>query len=126
MLYIEAMIRFLNCIFFVLIGSAMIGGPSVQFAHSAMIEPPSAIAVMPCDMAAMPVADAASGKPMVPCEGFTPDCIKQMGCIVGVAILVVSAAFDREVLFATLDFWQTRSILIGTDHAPDLMPPRTI
>ena len=126
MLYFSSMTRFLHHVFLVLIGFAIIGGTSVQLAHAAMMEPQSAMAGMPCDMAGMPMTDAGSGKPMVPCKGLTPDCIKQIGCVVDIAIVARLVAFDMRVWFAPLEYWQTRFILFGTDRTPDLMPPRTI
>ena len=125
MLYLQLMRRFLHHVFLVLIGFAMLGGTSVQLAYSAMMQPPSAMAGMPCDMAEMPMSDAGSENPMSPCKGLTPDCIKQMGCIVAIAISVRLMAFDMNVSSATVRYLQAHSILLGTDGTPDLMPPRT-
>lgn len=125
MLYLRSMTRFFHHVFLILIGFAMVGGTAVQLARSAMMQPPSVMADMPCDMAEMPMADAGSATPIVPCKGLTPDCIKQMGCIVAIAIPVRLVAFDMNVSSAAILYLQTQAILFGTDRTPDLMPPRT-
>ncbi len=104
---------------------AMVGGASVQLALSVPLVPSVVTAEMPCDMAAMPMAETGQGQTTAPCKGLTPDCIKQMGCIADVALPVRLAAADPGVPFGTADLRQVRSTLSGTVSNPDPMPPRT-
>ena len=114
--------HFARTLLFALIAFAIVGGTSVQLATSAMAIVPTVMAETPCDMA---MSDAGRDKPMAPCKGLTPDCIKQMGCITDVALPARVKTVNLPVLFTTVDYWQVRSDMAGTDRTPDPMPPRT-
>jgi hypothetical protein len=58
----------------------------LELAQSAQNAGPMTMSGMPCDMMMMSAAGADHGKPMAPCKGMTPDCIKQMGCVTDVAV----------------------------------------
>ena len=103
---------------------AVIGGPTVQLAKPAASVAPTTMADMPCGMA-MPVADAGHGAPMAPCKGLTPECIKQMGCIVDVALPARPAGSDVAVTFTAVSYWAARSELAGLIREPEPLPPRT-
>ena len=117
--------RFVRTLFLALIAFAIVGGTAGQLARSASLVAPATMVAMPCDMAAMPTAATGHSQPMGPCKGLTPGCIEQMGCIVDVAIPVRMAAVGRRLPFGTIDWWQARSTMSGTDRTPDPMPPRT-
>ena len=109
----------------VLIVFAVIGGPMVHLAQPAAASmAPMAMADMPCGMA-MPTADAGHGAPMAPCKGLTPECIKQMGCIVTVALPTRLADMDTAVLFSPVAYWSARSEMTGVAREPEPLPPRT-
>ena len=108
----------------VLIVFAVIGGPTAQLAKPAASMPPTTMADIPCGMA-MPMADAGYGAPMAPCKGLTPECIKQMGCVVTVALPARLADMDIAVLFSPVAYWSARSEMTGVGREPDPLPPRT-
>lgn len=103
---------------------AVIGGPTVQLAKPAVSMAPTTMADMPCGMA-MPVADAGHGAPMAPCKGLTPECIKQMGCIVDVTLPARPAGSDVAVTFTAVSYWAAWSELAGLIREPEPLPPRT-
>jgi hypothetical protein len=107
-----------------LIAFAIVGGTTVQLAQSSQYAAPMAIAGMPCDMM-MPMAEAGHGGPMAPCKGMTPDCIKQMGCVVDVALPARLASTDVTVLLSTVAYWSAWSEMAGLVREPDPLPPRT-
>src|SRR5260370_21362058 len=94
------MLRLAHHFLVVLIAFAIIGGPTGPVAQSAELMVPTAMADMPCDMA-MPMADADHSAPMAPCKGLTPDCIKQMGCVVNVPLPARLVSAHLAVVFAT-------------------------
>ena len=108
----------------VVIVFAVIGGPTVQLAQPAVSMAPTMMADMPCGMA-MSAADAGHGAPMAPCKGLTPECIKQMGCIVTIALPTRLADMDIAVLFSPVAYWSARSEMTGVAREPDPLPPRT-
>jgi hypothetical protein len=118
------MLRFVHRFMLVLIAFAIVGGTSVQLAQSAQYVAPVTMAGMPCDMM-MPMADAGHGKPMLPCKGLTPDCIKQMGCLVAVALPARPAGTEFAVPFSMVDYWPAWSAMAGADRTPEPLPPRT-
>ena len=118
------MLRFVHRLMVVLIAFAIVGGTSVQLAQSAQYVAPVTITGMPCDMM-MSMADAGHDKPMLPCKGLTPDCIKQMGCLVAVALPVRPAGSEFAVPFSLVDYWAARSAMAGADLTPEPLPPRT-
>lgn len=118
------MLRVAYRLLLVLIVFAVIGGPTVQLAQPALSMAPTMMTDMPCGMA-MPVADAGHGAPMAPCKGLTPECIKQMGCIVTVALPARLADIVTAVLFSPVAYWSARSEMIGVTREPDPLPPRT-
>jgi hypothetical protein len=120
------MIRVLRPFLFVLIAFAIVGGTTTQLAQSAQSIAPMTMASMPCNMMMMPAAGADHGKPMAPCKGMTPDCIKLMGCVtaVGLPARFVSHAFAGH--FTTVDYWSALSKLTSLARTPEPLPPRTI
>jgi hypothetical protein len=118
------MLKFVHRLMLVLIAFAIVGGPSVQLAQSAQYVAPVTMAGMPCDMM-MPTADAGHGKPMVPCKGLTPDCIKQMGCVVDIALPARLASTEFAVPFSMVAYWSAWSAMAGADRKPEPLPPRT-
>jgi hypothetical protein len=108
-----------------LIAFAIVGGTTVQLAQSSQYAAPMAMAGMPCGMM-MSMADAGHGEPMVPCKGMTPDCIKQMGCIVvDVALPARLASTDVTVALSTVAYWSAWSEMAGLAREPEPFPPRT-
>ncbi len=83
-----------------------------------------AMADMPCDMM-MPTADAGRGAPMLPCKGLTPDCIKQMGCVVDAALPSRLASTEVTVPYSVVAYWSARSEMAGLVREPEPLPPRT-
>jgi hypothetical protein len=107
-----------------LIVFAVIGGPAAQLAKPAVSTAPTIMADMPCDMA-MPVADAGHDVPMAPCKGLTSECIKQIGCIVTVALPTRLVDMDTAVLFSPVAYWSAWSKMTGVAREPEPLPPRT-
>ena len=102
---------------------AIIGGPSMHPAQSAGFSAPLTMADMPCDgMASM--ADAGQGTPMAPCKGLTPDCIKQMGCVVDVGLPARLAMVGDTVVFSKVAYWAAGSAMAGVVREPEPLPPR--
>lgn len=131
------MLRFLRPFLLALIAFAMIGGTTAQLARSAaLLAPvtmtsmtptamtPATITGLPCDMIA-PMAGAEHGAPMMPCKGITPDCIKQMGCVVDTGLPVRLAGHHVAVRFSAVDYWNAWPRVTGLAHAPEPLPPRT-
>ena len=104
----------------VLIVFAVIGGPTGHLAQSA---PSMTMADTPCYMA-MPMADAGHGAPMAPCKGMTPECIKQMGCVVDVALPARLADIGAVFAFSPVTYWSARSLMAGVAREPERLPPR--
>jgi hypothetical protein len=124
------MLRFAHRLMLVLIvfaiigGPAVSGGPAVRLALPAQHTAPMTMAGMPCDMT-MPTADTGHGSPMAPCKGLTPDCIKQMGCIVDVAFPARLASAEVAAPDSAAAYWSARSEMDGLARAPEPLPPRT-
>lgn len=114
------MIARLRQLFLVLIAFAVIGGQSTQLARSAET---MTVAGMPCDMM-MPHTDADHDKQM-PCKGLTPDCIKQMGCIVDAALPARLVAVTPIVHSGEVAYWPLQSSLADFVRDPEALPPRT-
>ncbi len=108
-----------------LIVFAMTGGLTMHLAQPLQVMAPATMADMPCDMMAR-VTDVGHSAPMLPCKGMTPDCIKQIGCVVDVALPVRLASADAAVTFSAVDYWSTWSEMVGVVRAPEPLPPRTI
>ena len=111
----------------VLIVFALIGSPTAHLAQPALVAA-QMMADMPCDMTmpmTSPTADAGQGTPMLPCKGLTPDCMKQMGCVVDVALPARLASADLAVPFSTVDYWSAWPSMSGVVRAPEPLPPRT-
>ena len=82
------------------------------------------MAGLPCDMT-MPAMGAEHEKPMAPCRGVTPDCMKHMGCV---TISVLPAHFqshETAVQYSVIGYWASVSKLAGVDREPEHLPPRT-
>jgi len=118
------MFRLAQRFLLVLVVFAVVGAPTAQLAQAAQSPGPTAMAQMPCDMM-MPAADMGHGTPLAPCKGLTPDCIKQMGCIVDVALPVRLASGDAAVAFSAVAYWAAWSEMAGLVRRPEPFPPRT-
>ena len=118
------MLRFAHRLMLGLIIFAIVGGSTAQLAQSSQYSVSATMAGMPCDMT-MPVADAGHGEPMAPCKGMTPDCIKQMGCVVNAALPVRLASTDVRVPLSTVAYWSAWSEMAGLIREPEALPPRT-
>ena len=119
------MVHRLRQILLVLIAFAFIGGTSSQLAHSAEYAAPMMTAGMPCDMM-MSHAGMPDEKPLPPCKGMTPDCIKQMGCVTDAALPARTVNLDIAVHFSNVDYWSAWSTLADFVREPEPLPPRTI
>ncbi len=120
------MVQRLRQLLLVLIAFAFIGGTSSQLARSAEYVAPMTISGMPCDMTVMSHAGMPDEKPMPPCKGMTPDCIKQMGCIADAALPARTVNLDIAVSFSDVDYWSAWSRLADFVREPEPLPPRTI
>ena len=81
---------------------------------------------MPCDMT-MPATGGDHGKPVAPCKGVTPDCLKMMGCV-AVTDIALPAELVRPELatqVSEIEFWQALSKRTGLASTPEPNPPRT-
>ena len=107
-----------------LIAFAIVGGTTVQLARSSQYVAPTTMADMPCDIM-MSMADAGHGEPMAPCKGMTPDCIKQMGCVVDVALPARRVSSDVTVPLSTIAYWSAWFEMAGLIREPEPLPPRT-
>jgi hypothetical protein len=108
----------------VLVAFALIGGPSLHIAQPAQYAASTSMADMPCaGMASM--ADPSQGTPMAPCKGLTPDCLKQMGCVVDVAVPARLAATDAVFAPSPVAYWSVLSLMAGVSRHPEPLPPRT-
>ena len=107
-----------------LVAFAIVGGTTAQLARPAQHIVPMTMAGMPCDMM-MPTAGAGHGKPMMPCNGMTPDCVKQMCCVVDTALPVRLAGHEINVRSNTVDYWTVRSKWAELVREPEHLPPRT-
>jgi hypothetical protein len=119
------MLKVAHRLLLVLIAFAIVGGTTLQLAQSAQSIAPMTMAGMPCDVM-MPAAAADHGKPMTPCKGMTPDCIKQMGCVTDVAL--PARLVDNEIVahFTAVDYWSALSTMAELVRTPEPLPPRTI
>ncbi len=116
------MIRILRQFLFTLIALAVVGGTTSQLARSAEYAT-AMIGEMPCDMA-LTIVGGDQGNPMAPCKGLTPDCIKQMGCVTDVALPARFPVGETTARFATVAYWDVRSISAGVVTQPEPLPPR--
>jgi hypothetical protein len=121
----KSMLRALRHFLFLLVAFAIIGGTTSGFARSAQYGDLMVTADSPCGMAMMqPASD--HEKPMMPCKGMTPDCIKQMGCI-DITALPATRAPGHELIvtYSVVDYWSSSSTLASLDPEPEPIPPRT-
>jgi hypothetical protein len=118
------MLRALRQFLLVLIAFAIVGGTTAQLARSAQYAAPMTMTGMPCDMTAM-AAGADHDKPMMPCHGMTPDCIKQMGCITDTGLLARPFSDEIVVHASAVDYWTAWPKLAGLTQEPEPLPPRT-
>ncbi|MBN8907719.1 MAG: hypothetical protein J0H99_14045 [Rhodospirillales bacterium] len=119
------MLRILRQCLCALIAFAIVGGTTTQLARSASFVAPMTMAAgMPCDMMA-PTAGAGHGKPMTPCKGMTPGCIKQMGCVADIGLPAQFVGRKDVLHFSTVDYLTTWSRLAGLVSEPEPLPPRT-
>jgi hypothetical protein len=124
MLTFGSMPQFLRQFLFALIGFAIVGGTTTQLARSAAFVAPVTMSGVPCDMTA-PAAGAEHGKPMTPCKNMTPDCIKQIGCVVDTGLPVRLVSHEAAARFSAVDYWNARSDATGLSCTPEPLPPRT-
>ncbi|WP_428375592.1 hypothetical protein [Lichenicoccus sp.] len=119
------MVHRLRQLLLVLIAFAFIGGTSSQLVRSAAYAAPMAMAGMPCDKT-MSHAGMPNEKPMPPCKGMTPDCIKQMGCVTDAALPARAVSLDIAVRGSDVDYWSAWSKLADFVREPEPLPPRTV
>jgi hypothetical protein len=119
------MLKVAHRLLLVLIAFAIVGGTTTELAQSAQYAAPMTMAGMPCDMM-MPAGDADQGKPMAPCKGMTPDCIKMMGCVTAVALPARFVSHEFVAHFTAVDYWSTSSETAELVRTPEPLPPRTI
>ncbi|HVJ54928.1 MAG TPA: hypothetical protein VM689_20880 [Aliidongia sp.] len=118
------MCRWLRNMLFLIVAGALIGGTTLELAHSASYGSVLVSADMPCDMA---MAASASGdaKPMPPCKGMTPECIKLMGCVTVSALPGHFLIHEAVMQYSVIDYWTSVFELDGLDREPEPLPPRT-
>jgi hypothetical protein len=121
---LRMMLRLAQRFLLMLVVFAVVGAPTAQLAQAAQYSGPTAMAEMPCGMA-VPAVDMGHGTPMAPCKGLTPDCIKQMGCVIDVALPVRLPSGDVAVTFSTVAYWAAWSEMAGLVRRPEPFPPRT-
>jgi hypothetical protein len=121
----DVMLKAVRHILVLLIAFAIVGGTTSELARSAQYTAPMTMAGMPCDMA-MPASASGDTKPMPPCKGMTPDCIKLMGCVTVTALPARFLTHEMTVQYSTVAYWKASSKLAGLDHEPEPLPPRTI
>jgi hypothetical protein len=108
----------------VLVAFALVGGTTTQLARSAQYGAVMVMTGVPCDMA-MPGHAAKDTKPMMPCKGMTPACIKQIGCVASTALPERLTSNDFSAQNDPVVYWTASSRLDGLARKPDLLPPRT-
>jgi hypothetical protein len=118
------MFRLLRHILLLLVAFAIVSGTTSELARSAQYGSILVTAGMPCDMA-MPTSASGDTKPMAPCKGMTPDCIKAMGCVTVSALPAHFLTHESTIQYSTIDYWTSFSKLISLDHEPEPLPPRT-
>jgi hypothetical protein len=122
----DVMLKAVRHFLVLLIAFAIVGGTTSELARSAQyVVAPMTMAGMPCDMA-MPAAASGDTKPMPPCKGMTPDCIKLMGCVTVTALPARFRIHEITVQYSAVDYWTVSSELASLDHEPEPLPPRTI
>jgi hypothetical protein len=119
------MMKAVRRLLLVLIAFAVAGGTTTQLAQSAQYAAAMTMVGTPCDMM-MPAAGTDHSKPMTPCKGMTPDCIKLMGCITDVALPAPFMSHAFTVRFAAVDYWPALLELAELVSTPEPLPPRTI
>ena len=119
------MLRICRHFLLLLIAFAIIGGTTSELASSAQYVAPMTMAGMPCDMA-IPASASGDTKPMPPCKGMTPDCIKLMGCVTVTALPTGFLTHEITVRYSTVTYWTGSSTPASLDHEPEPFPPRTI
>ena len=107
-----------------LVAFALVGGTTMQLARSAQYGAMMVTAGVPCDMA-MPAPAAEKTKPMMPCKGITPDCIKQMGCAATAALPARLSSSGFAAHYSPVIYWTASSRLDGLAREPEPFPPRT-
>jgi len=125
MLRFNSMVHRLRQLLLVLIAFALIGGTSSQLARSAEYAAPIVMMGMPCDVM-MSLAGMQDGKPIPPCKGMTPDCIKQIGCVSDAALPARTMSLDVAESFSDVDYWSALCKLANFVREPEPLPPRTI
>ena len=118
------MVRRVRQFLFVLIAFAVIGGNASQFARAAADAAPTMLAGMPCNMM-MSHAGMQGDKPMAPCKGMMPDCIKQLGCATDAALPARAVYLAIAVNVSDVDYWSAWPKLADFMREPEPLPPRT-
>lgn len=118
------MYRAFRHIVLLLVAVALIGGTTSEVAFSAQAGSGMVMAGMPCDMA-MPATVSGDVMPMPSCKGMTPDCIKLMGCVTISALPAQYLAHGSTVQYGAIRYRHSEATLVGLDHEPEPLPPRT-
>jgi hypothetical protein len=118
------MLKILRHILLLLVACAIVSGTTSELARSAQYGSVLVSAGMPCDMT-MPSSISGEMKPMTPCKGMTPDCIKAMGCVTVSALPAHFLTHESTMRYSAIDYWTSHSKLAGLDRQPEPLPPRT-
>lgn len=118
------MLKGLRHFLLLLVAFALVSGTTAEFARAAQYGAPMTMDGMPCNMT-MPASASGDTKPMAPCKGATPDCLKLMGCITVTALPAHDTTHGIVVQYGVVDYPTFSSKLTGLDHRPDPFPPRT-
>ncbi len=118
------MVSLLRRVLIVLVAFAIASGTTPQLARSA--ERGMVTVGMPCDMVVPMQAMDGQTKPMAPCKKMTADCIKQMGCVVDLALPARLVVYGNVAKYIPVNYWLAWSSLAGVEREPEPLPPRTI
>lgn len=118
------MLKGLRHFLLLLVAFALVSGTTAEFARAAQYVAPMTMDGMPCNMA-MPMSASGDTKPMAPCKGITPDCLKLMGCVTVTALPTRYTTHVIVVQYGSVNYPTLSSKLTGLDHRPDPFPPRT-
>ncbi|TAL76371.1 MAG: hypothetical protein EPN75_14490, partial [Beijerinckiaceae bacterium] len=91
---------------------ALLSGTTAEFARATQYVTPMAMDGVPCNMA-MPMSASGDTKPMAPCKGMTPDCLKLMGCITVTALPARYTTHGIVVQYGVVDYPAFSSELTG-------------
>jgi hypothetical protein len=118
------MARVLRQILLLLVAFPVVSGTTWEAARAAQFTAATVAAGAPCDMA-MTASPSDDTKPMAPCKGMTPDCMKQICCVTATALPAHFLTLASTVWYGAIDYWVSTAELAGLDRQPEPLPPRT-